>query len=137
LRGKLQGVGQSIVPLAEELLPVGAAALRTVGGFRLKAVFEVIAERAEQRFIGLGMEPPDAVVFILFFNQAQPAFAGAGIEEQDTDIHPLVTNKIRGVAEDAVSAGSFTRRCPGAPRFDSIFIHDSHPVRETAGDCIS
>jgi hypothetical protein len=96
----------------------------------LKAVFEVIAERAEQRFIGLGMEPPDAVVFILFFNQAQPAFAGAGIEEQDTDIHPLVTNKIRGVAEDAVSAGSFTRRCPGAPRFDSIFIHDSHPGRK-------
>ena len=46
LRGKLRGVGQSVVPLAEELLPVVAAAIRTVGGCRLKTVFQVIAERA-------------------------------------------------------------------------------------------
>jgi len=68
LRGKLQGVGQSVVPLAEELLPVVAAAIRTVGGCRLKTVFQVIAERAQQHFIGLRMEPPDAVVLVLFLN---------------------------------------------------------------------
>ena len=54
LRGKLQGVGQSVVPLAEELLPVVAAAIRTVGGCRLKTVFQVIAERAQQHFSACG-----------------------------------------------------------------------------------
>jgi len=108
LRGKLQGVGQSVVPLAEELLPV-AAAIRTVGGCPLKTVFQVIAERAQQHFIGLRMEPPDAVILVLFFDQAQPAFSGLGIEGQDTNVQPLVSNKVRGIAEDAVGAGSFSR----------------------------
>jgi hypothetical protein len=67
LRGKLQRIGQRIVPLGEELLPVAAAAIRTVGGLRLKTVFQVIAERAQQGLIGLGMETPHAVVFVLFF----------------------------------------------------------------------
>src|SRR5882762_5457847 len=76
LRGQLQCIGQSIVPLAEELLPVAAAAVRTVGSLGLKTVFQVIAERAQQCFIGLGMQPPDAVVLVLFFDQAQTAFVG-------------------------------------------------------------
>ena len=122
--------GQSIVPLAEELLPVAAAAVRTVGSLGLKTVFQVIAERAQQCFIGLGMQPPDAVVLVLFFDQAQPAFAGLGSEDRDADVHPLVANEIRGVTEDAVGARSFSRRGSGTQRFDGLFIHGSHPVRK-------
>jgi len=130
LRGQLQCIGQSIVPLAEELLSVAAAAVRTVGSLGLKTVFQVIAERAQQCFIGLGMQPPDAVVLVLFFDQAQTAFAGLGIEDQDADVHPLVANEIRGVTEDAVGARSFSRRGSGTQRFDGLFIHGSHPVRK-------
>jgi len=117
LRGQLQCIRKRIVPLAEEPLPVASAALRTIGGFRFrfrfKTVFQVIAKRAQQCFIGPGMEPPDAVVLVLFFDQAQPAFAGLGIEDQDAEVHPLVANKIRQpgskqfIDQDAAVLGLF------------------------------
>jgi hypothetical protein len=128
LRGQLQRVGQRIVPLAQHFLPVGAAAVRAVGRHRLKAVFQVISQRAQQGFVGLGMQAPDAVEFLLFFDQAQPAFAGAGIKEQDPDVHPLVADEIRRVSQDAVGAGFFPRQFARAPGFDGAFIHDSHPA---------
>jgi len=128
LRGKLQRIGQGVVPLAKEPLPVGGSAIRTVNGHRPKAVFEIIAERAQQSLVSLRMEPPDAVVLVLFFDQSQAALAGAGIEEQHADVHPFVANKIWRVAKDAVSAGFFPGRYSGARRFNRVFIHDSHPV---------
>jgi hypothetical protein len=132
LRGKLQRIGQRIVPLGEELLPVAAAALGTVGGcrFRLKPVFQVIAERPQQGLVGLGMETPHAVVFFLFFDQAQAALAGPGIEKQHADIHPLVADKVWRVSQDAIGAGPFSRRYSGVQSSGRSFSHGARPFRQ-------
>ncbi len=128
LRGQLQRVGQRIVPLAQELLPVDNTAVRSIGRHRLKTVFQIIAKRAQQCFISLRMQPPYTVVLVSFFDQAQPALARPGIKEQNPDIHPLVANEIGSVAVDAVGAGAFSRRWSGTERFDRVLIHGSHPV---------
>ncbi len=49
-------MGERLVPFGQQLLPIAAGARRSVRG--LKAVFQIVAERAQERFIGLGMKPP-------------------------------------------------------------------------------
>jgi len=113
LRGQLQCIRKRIVPLAEEPLPVASAALRTIGGFRFrfrfKTVFQVIAKRAQQCFIGPGMEPPDAVVLVLFFDQAQRRSPVLGSKTRT----PMFTHSSRTRFASLVPSSSLTRmrRC--------------------------
>src|SRR5258708_12738049 len=74
------------------------------------------------------MKPRDAVVLLLFLDQAKPAFAGRGVKEQDANVQPFVANQIRRVTEHAVSAVSFSWRFSGTPGCGRVFIHDSHPI---------
>jgi len=89
------------------LLPIAGLALPAVDGCRLKPVFQIIANRTEEQFVGPGMKASHAPELILFFDHAQPAFAGLRIEEQHADIHPLVADQVRCVPQNAVGAGSF------------------------------
>jgi hypothetical protein len=80
LRCDLQRVGEGFLPLAQDPLPGNFGCDDAVAGFGanpgIQAIFEIIAERAKQRFIRPGMQPPYAVIFVLVFDQAQATLAG-------------------------------------------------------------
>jgi len=73
----------------------------------LKAVFQFAANGAEKQFVGPRMQALHAAELFLFFDHAQPAFAGLRIENQHADVHLLVADQVRCIAQNAVSAGSF------------------------------
>ena len=108
LRSELQGIGKRIIPLGQQGLPIAGIAGFSIGG--LKAVLQMVAESAQQPLIRLRMKPPDAVIFVRLFDQAQAAFAGLRSKNQDADIDPLIAEEVRRVAEYAVGEGTFSRR---------------------------
>jgi hypothetical protein len=94
----------------------------------LKAVLQVVAKTPQQSFVGLRMEPPDAVVLFLLFNQAQTAFAGFGSKNQNANVHPLIANKVRRVAQHTVGKGAFSRKCMVLLSLGRGFAHGSLPA---------
>jgi hypothetical protein len=97
-----------------------------------EAALEMIAQGPQQRFIGLRVQPPHAVIFFFLFDQPEPSFPRLGIEQQHTNIDPFIAQPARGVAHDAVhqqALGSvaryFIRRpCPAC----FVFRHIPRPI---------
>ena len=54
-RGELEGVRERVVPFSDEFLQSAPVAVGTDDG--LEAVFQIVAQTAQQDFIGLGMQP--------------------------------------------------------------------------------
>ncbi len=124
--GELQCVGECIVPLGQHGQPIAAIPGVSIHG--LKAVLKVVAETPQQSFVGLRMEPSDAVVLFLFLNQAQTAFARFGSKNQNANVHPLIANKVRRVAEHAVGKRAYSRRCIVRFSLGRGFAHGSLPA---------
>ena len=79
-----------------------------------EAALEMIAQGPQQRFIGLRVQPPHAVIFFFLFDQPEPSFPRFGIEQQYTDIDPFIAQRAGRVAHDAVHKHPF-RPVPGDP----------------------
>jgi len=77
----------------------------------------------------------DAVVLVLFFDQAQRRSPVLGSKTRTADVHPLVGRDSECNGR-SVGARSFSRDVP-VPHSDSTtFIHGSHPIRN-GWHCIS
>jgi hypothetical protein len=130
LRRQLQRVRERVIPFPQQLQPIRAAiaprallaaltVALTINGAAIpaeqfaggrKAVFQVVAQRPQQRLVRLRVQPPHPRILLRFLDHAQPSLAAFRIEHQHPDIHPLVAHQVRRVAKHAVCTSTLLAR---------------------------
>ncbi len=105
LRRDLKCIGKRCVPFAQDLLQrdlhaAGGVAICRARG--VQAIFQIVTQRPQQRFVGPGMQATNPVVFVLVFDQAQSPFSSLWVEDEHADVHPFVAQQVRNVAEKVI-----------------------------------